>query len=392
MLEPTNLETTFGFDRSSSVSIQLLLFIDKRPSSREYIQNIQHYFKQLKSDFSYQLQVIEIAEHPHLVEHFRLVAAPALVKVSPAPRQILAGSNIVNQLRKWCPRWQLALKESGPETSNNGKIQKQDSPKLINSLSHSAELMRLSDRVFHLNQEKEELIQQLKFKEQVLAMLAHDLRSPLTAASITVETLELAQNHQHPQFSVELKEELYQQARKQFRIMNRLITDILQVSQTMKTELDVHYNDVLLQVLCEEILKQYTNLFKEKSLILVRDIPQDIPQVYADEELIRQVIVNLLDNAIKYTPSGGKVTVSILHRTSQKVQVSVCDTGPGIPEEERERIFEGYFRLKRDQEKEGYGLGLSLCRKIIRAHYGQIWVNSILNQGSCFKFTLPVCR
>ena len=160
----------------------------------------------------------------------------------------------------------------------------------------------------------------------------------------------------------------------------------------MNAKFAVHYHDVSLQVLCKEILEQYSNLFEDKSLILVIDIPQDIPLVYADEELIRQVIVNLLDNAIKYTPSGGKITVSILHRTTQKVQVSVCDTGPGIPEEKRERIFEGHFRLKRDQEKEGYGLGLSLCRKIIRAHYGQIWVDSVLNQGSCFQFTLPVCR
>lgn len=392
MLEPTNLETTFESDISSSTSIQLLLFVDERPSSYEQIQKIQHYFKQLKTDCSYQLQVIEIPEQPHLVEHFRLVATPALVKVSPEPRQTLAGSNIVNQLREWWPRWQLALEESCPDANNNGQLQKPISPNPINSISHSVELMRLSDKIFRLNQEKEELIRQLKFKNQVLAMLAHDLRSPLTAASITVETLELAQNHQNPQRSAELKEELYQQARKQFRIMNRLITDTLQASQTMKTELAIHCHDVLLQVLCEEILKQYTNLFKEKSLVLVRDIPQDIPRVYADEKLIRQVIVNLLDNAIKYTPLGGKVTVSILHRTTQKVQVSVCDTGPGVPKGEREKIFEGYFRLKRDQEKEGYGLGLSLCRKIIRAHYGQIWVDSVLNQGSCFQFTLPVCR
>lgn len=375
---------------SSSISIQLLLFVDERPSSHEHIQKIQHYFKQLKADISYQLQVIEIHEQPHLVEHFRLVATPALVKVFPKPLQTLAGSNIVNQLNKWWPRWQLALEGRSPDSSNNRQTQKSTLPipNPIDSLGHSAELMRLSDEIFRLNQEKEELIQQLKFKDQVLAMLAHDLRSPLTAASITVETLELTQNHQN----FRLKTKLYQQARKQFRIMNRLITDILQTSQSMKAELAVHCHDVFLQMLCKEILEQYTNSFEKKSLILVTDIPQDVPRVYADEELIRQVIVNLLDNAIKYTPSGGKITVSILHRTTQKVQISVCDTGPGIPEEKRERIFEGHFRLKRDQEKEGYGLGLSLCRKIIRAHYGQIWVDSILNQGSCFQFTLPVYR
>ncbi len=82
--------------------------------------------------------------------------------------------------------------------------------------------------------------------------------------------------------------------------------------------------------------------------------------------------------------------MSILHRTTQKIQVSICDSGPGIPEENRDRIFQDRFRLERDESHDGYGIGLSLCKRIIRAHYGQIWVDSSLNQGSCFHFTLPV--
>ena len=103
-------------------------------------------------------------------------------------------------------------------------------------------------------------------------------------------------------------------------------------------------------------------------------------------------IVNLLENAAKYTPEGGQITFSIIHRTSQKVQVTISDTGPGIPEEKQHRIFEGHFRLQRDRNQEGYGLGLALCRKIISAHYGQIWVDSVPDQGSDFNFTLPVYR
>ena len=107
---------------------------------------------------------------------------------------------------------------------------------------------------------------------------------------------------------------------------------------------------------------------------------------------MRQLIVNLLDNAIKYTPSGGKISLSILHRTSQTVQLNVSDTGPGIPPEKRERIFEGHFRLKRDRDSEGYGLGLSWCRDIVCAHYGQIWVDSPSDVGSCFHVILPTYR
>ena len=122
------------------------------------------------------------------------------------------------------------------------------------------------------------------------------------------------------------------------------------------------------------------------------DIPPDLPEVYGDVALLRQVIVNLLDNAIKYSAQGSDIRLVGLHRTLQKVQVSVIDHGHGIPEDEQEKIFEGHFRLKRDRKKEGYGLGLALCRRIVQAHHGRIWVDSAVGKGSEFHFTLPVCQ
>jgi two-component system, OmpR family, clock-associated histidine kinase SasA len=388
VLQPPNRQTVSKPDPSTPLSIQLLLFVDERPSAQENIQQIKNYLHS-KTDGFVDLRIFEIGEQPHLVEHFRLVATPALVKICPEPRQTLAGSNIVEQLKKWYPRWQQAI-EAQKITTELEEENSENSPKL-NDVNYSAELMRLSDEVFRLKQEKEELLEQLKFKDQVLAMLAHDLRSPLTAASIAVETLELAQQNNHEK-TLSLREQLYQQARKQFRLMNRIITEILQASKTMSAELRVHQNLVYLQSLSEDILIQFVEQLQAKSQMLEKDIPQDLPPVYADAELIRQVIINLLENACKYTPEEGKISISILHRTSQKIQVSVCDTGPGIPEEKRERIFDGHFRLKRDEATEGYGLGLSMCRKIISAHYGQIWVDSVLDRGSCFHFTLPVYR
>jgi two-component system, OmpR family, clock-associated histidine kinase SasA len=101
-------------------------------------------------------------------------------------------------------------------------------------------------------------------------------------------------------------------------------------------------------------------------------------------------MINLLDNAIKYTPEGGKITISGLHRTTQKVQFSISDSGLGIPEAKRDRIFENHYRLERDESKDGYGIGLCLCQRIIRAHYGQIWVEESSSGGAWFHFTLPV--
>ncbi|MCA2813053.1 MAG: histidine kinase [Microcystis sp. M090S1] len=384
MLPSNEPLTALGRETTTPLSIQLLLFVDDRPSSQEIIRQIQSYLQSLKSDYPIDLQIIEIRQQPHLVEHFRLVATPALVKIAPVPRHTLAGSNLVEQFKQWLVRWQKAIKE---EVKNHHADDAQ-----LQEVEHSGELIRIADEVFRLKQEKEELLEQLKFKDQILAMLAHDLRSPLTAASIAVETLELAYHQPDTERSLQLREQLHQQARKQFRIMNRLITDILQASKSMAAQFTLQQSKFYLQSLCQEILSQFTDTFQEKTLTLQSDIPQDLPPVYADEELIRQVIINLLENGIKYTPAGGEITLSVLHRTTQKVQVSISDTGPGIPEEKQEHIFEGHVRLKRDEGKEGYGIGLSVCRKIIRAHYGQIWVDSVPDHGSSFHFTLPVYR
>jgi two-component system clock-associated histidine kinase SasA len=385
MLQPNEPIAATGRETARSVTLQLLLFVDERPGSQETIRQIQSHLQTLKSDYPIDLQVIEIRQQPHLVEHFRLVATPALVKIAPGPRHTLAGSNLVEQLKKWWGRWQKAIKEEAKQQQNSEISRPHD-------VDRSSELLRITDEVFRLKQEKEELLEQLHFKDQILAMLAHDLRSPLTAASIAVETLELAYNQPESERALQLREQLHQQARKQFRTMNRLITDILQASKTMAAQFHLQQSKFYIQNLCEELLEQFSDLVREKKQTFTTDLPQDLPPVYADEELIRQVVVNLVENAIKYTPEGGEIALTILHRTTQKVQVSVSDTGPGIPEEKQEHIFEGHVRLKRDEAKEGYGIGLSVCRKIIRAHYGQIWVDSVPDQGSSFHFTLPVYR
>jgi two-component system, OmpR family, clock-associated histidine kinase SasA len=392
VLQPYNKQANLKEDTAKQVSLQLLLFVDNRSASKNNTQRIQAYLESLKAEYAFELQAIEIDKQPQLVEYYKLVATPALVKIAPAPRQTLAGSNLVEQLKKWWPRWQLELHQLEVKSLQDEETSEMVAIDKFKSVNYSAELIRLSDEIFRLQREKEELAEQLRFKDQVLAMLAHDLRSPLTAASIAVETLEIAATKEDSDRITQLKEQLYKQARKQFRIMNRMITNILQASKSMSAEFSVEPRPLQLQDVCQDVLSQLSSRIAEKSQKLIEDIPGDLPEVYGDEELIRQVLVNLLENAIKYTPEGGEISLSILHRTSQKIQVSVGDTGPGIPSEKQERIFEGHFRLKRDREKEGYGIGLALCRKVIRVHYGQIWVDSSPNKGSCFHFTLPVYR
>jgi two-component system, OmpR family, clock-associated histidine kinase SasA len=388
----------------SAASLQLLLFIDERIGSRKNIQRIRSYLEDLRADYAFELMIVDVGEQPYLAEHFKLVATPALIKIHPKPKQTLAGSNLVAQLKNWWPRWQRSVEEYQAQLSQDvsslspvsSSTSTQVPPSLTSSIASSIELIRLSDEIFRLKQEKQELLDQLRFKDQVLAMLAHDLRSPLTAASIALETLELDHRPHHngsaAGLTPALKSRLIQQARAQFRSMDRMITDLLQGAKGASAEFNIRPQKLQLGRLCKEVLAQMKDQFQLKSQQLETDIPQDLPCVYADEELVRQVLVNLLDNANKYAPVGGKIQVAMLHRTTQKIQVSVYDSGPGIPEENRDRIFEDHFRLKRDEEKEGYGLGLSLCQRIIRAHYGRIWVDTAPRSGGCFHFTLPIYR
>jgi two-component system, OmpR family, clock-associated histidine kinase SasA len=383
---------------SSEASLQLLLFVDKRPASSEKIRRIRKYLRELEVDYAFNLQVMDVSEQPHLAEYFKLVATPSLIKIHPEPRQVLAGSNLVAQLETWWPRWQRSTEGSDRvpvnETLEVTLPEKVSQP--IASIAHSAERLQLADEIFRLKQEKEELQSQLLFKDRLIAMMAHDLRNPLTAVSIAIETLEVASeakaNGQESRLTPALAAQVLKHARTQTKALDRMIADILQAAQDTGSALRIQPRSLQLGTLCQDVIQHLQEQFQAKSLQITTDFPSDLPKVHADSERIKQVLVNLLDNAIKYNPEGGNIAVSILHRTTQKVQVNVCDDGPGIPDENRERIFEENFRLKRDVAKDGYGIGLALCRRVVLAHYGQIWVDSAPNQGSCFSFTLPVFR
>ncbi|MEO0351846.1 MAG: ATP-binding protein, partial [Cyanobacteria bacterium P01_A01_bin.15] len=193
-------------------------------------------------------------------------------------------------------------------------------------------------------------------------------------------------------FRPELTVQLLRNAKTQIRSIDRMITDILQAAHGPSVDLQIFPRELNLQTLCQEVVESLHTKVENKEQVIHLDIPKDLPLVHADINQVRRVIVNLLDNAVKYTPMGGKVMITALHRTTQKVQVSVQDTGPGIPADKQARIFEESFRLQRDQSQDGYGLGLAMCLRIVRAHYGQLWVDSVLQQGSTFHFTLPVYR
>ncbi|MCY7366605.1 MAG: histidine kinase [Chamaesiphon sp.] len=384
---------------SKSKSLQLLLFLDERMTSHIHNQEIRDKLAILNVEDSFELEVVDVGKQPDLAEHYRVIATPALLKLSPKPRQILAGSNLIDQIDNWWERWQEELSAEGGDLVDpsgdlaglNCQVPKQ----LLLSDSHSyvSKVIKLTDEIFTLKQEKSELLDRLKLQDRAMSVLAHDLRNPLTASALALGTLEIIHNPQDYRANsldpVKVAR-LIDRARTQLQSINQLVNDILQPRATTSNQLDISLQKLNLGELVVDVVTQLKAQFKTKDQVILTDIPQDILPVYGDVAKLRQVIVNLLDNAIKYTPDRGQIKISALHRTAQTIQVSIADNGLGIPAKNQKFIFNDRHRLDRDLAQSGYGIGLSVCQQIVRAHYGQIWVESSPGKGSVFNFTLLV--
>jgi len=157
--------------------------------------------------------------------------------------------------------------------------------------------------------------------------------------------------------------------------------------------LKLEYANLCVDRVVEQATRQVAPLAAEKQITTRKDLASDLAHLYADEEKLVRTLVNLLGNAIKFTPTGGTVTLSV-HRSDPEKALLFCvtDTGEGIPAEAFERIFEKFGQV--DSRKAGRtmstGLGLTFCKMVVEAHGGRIWVESELGKGSTFSFVIPL--
>lgn len=353
-------------------ALDLLLVANRRHLASPDLRNLLAVLRKEEGGFAVRLEVVDPSLRPELLEFHRLVVTPALVKLSPSPRQVFAGTAISSQVRNWLPRWQqMAL------ASNLGVSEGAADPEA----GHSRREMQLEDQLLGLRQENEQLIDRLGVQERLLRMVAHELRTPLSAAKLALQSHVLGQIDE-ARFRDVLTRRLDD--------IEALSSDLLGVGTTRWEALFNPQRLRLAQVAAEAIL-ELEKLWVGRDLELVTDIPADLPEVFADQRRMRQVLLNLLENALKYTAEGGRVGLTLLHRTQQWVQVSVCDSGPGIPAAEQQRIFQDRVRLPQTAGTiSGYGVGLSVCRRIVEVHGGRIWVVSSPGEGACFHFTVPV--
>tara|TARA_B100000475_G_scaffold92349_1_gene66852 strand:- start:330 stop:1481 length:1152 start_codon:yes stop_codon:yes gene_type:complete len=352
--------------------LKLLLVAARHHLSGQDLRSVVHYLERDDVGFEVTLQLADPSQQPELLELHRLVITPALIKLSPSPKQVFAGSNILQQLKGWVPRWQQDGVVSGlglslrPTELDGSRTQKE---------------LQLEDQLLVLRQENETLIDRIHAQERLLRMVAHELRTPLTAAALALQSQQLGQIDMD-RFQDVLTRRLEE--------MEALSKDLLEVGTT-RWETLFNPQRLDLASVSAEVILELEKLWLGRNVEIRTDIPSDLPKVFADQRRMRQVLLNLLENALKYTGEGGHITLTMFHRTSQWVEVSVCDSGPGIPEGEQQRIFLDRVRLPQTSNRTtGYGVGLAVCRRIVEVHGGRIWVTSKPDEGACFTLTVPI--
>jgi signal transduction histidine kinase len=173
--------------------------------------------------------------------------------------------------------------------------------------------------------------------------------------------------------------------------LGRLVDQLLELSRLESGDLPLHREEVLLRPLVSRVLSEIEITRARHDIELAQEVPEDLPVIFADAERVHQVLFNLLDNAVRFTPSGGQVRVTASQHNGS-VDVAVTDTGPGIDAEHLPRLFDRFYRVDtaRSREEGGTGIGLAIARSVVEAHGGRIWAESEPGKGSTFTFELPV--
>jgi signal transduction histidine kinase len=227
--------------------------------------------------------------------------------------------------------------------------------------------------------------EQEEIKRGIISTVSHQLKTPLTSVRMAVHLLlEEKVGSLTPQ-----QTELLVAAREDSDRLHGIINDLLDISRIESGKMGMDFRHVSPHTLVLEALEPFQMDFKDRGVSLTTEIATDLPEVRADVVRMKHAFSNLLSNALRYTPPGGKVTVRA-EVDEDWVRFSVSDTGKGIPSQYLPRIFEQFFRVPEQGGEAGVGLGLAIVKEIVEAHGGTIRVESLEGAGSSFSFTLPV--
>jgi signal transduction histidine kinase len=245
--------------------------------------------------------------------------------------------------------------------------------------------MKVEERTRQLTSALDEVQKMSKRKSDFISSVSHELRTPLTSIKGYAAILLAGSLGNLPD---EIKTKLEKINRHSDELVH-MINDLLDIARIESGKVDMKLENLDLKAITEKIFDLLTPQATTKNISFNSNIPDNCQSIQADRSQIERVFINLVGNALKFTPQNGKIDINA--RCSNKIiQIDVKDNGFGIPEEAQDHLFEEFYRVdnKINQEVKGTGLGLALIKHIIEAHGGRIWVKSKLGEGSTFSFTL----
>jgi two-component system sensor histidine kinase BaeS len=242
----------------------------------------------------------------------------------------------------------------------------------------------LAQLAMRFNQMAGKLDQVESMRRRLIGDVSHELRTPLTAIKGSMEGL--------MDGVLPASQETFQQIHTEADRLNRLVDDLQELSRVEARAYELEIRPLDVSSLVRTVTKRLASRAELKHVLLDTELAPDLPRVLADEDRAVQVLTNLVGNALQYTPENGKVII-FAKRIDHEVQISVRDTGTGIPPEHLPRIFDRFYRVDKSRSRRaggGSGIGLTIARALVEAHGGRIWAESAgEGLGSTFRFTLP---
>ncbi len=226
-----------------------------------------------------------------------------------------------------------------------------------------------------------------QLRQDLTSMVYHDLRGPLHTVYSSIVTLNKLLAREHSS----VVKDLIDVGTRSTKQLTRLVESLLDIQRLEEGKAVLDAKPISIHALLAEAAQLVHPMIHESEQKLSLDYPEDLPLITCDADMILRVITNLMENAVKYTPMGGKITLSAKMVTNA-VKISVNDSGPGIAPNMQGKIFEKFSRVKYKDAPKGVGLGLAFCRLAVEAHGGRIWVESEPEHGSSFIFTLPITK
>ncbi len=225
-----------------------------------------------------------------------------------------------------------------------------------------------------------------RLKSDFVSLVSHELRSPLTNISASVELM------LNPSLDPEILQEMLQIVHTQSQNLVHLVEDILDVSQIEAGQMRVRQEPLTLLPIIRRIIRTFQEQTDQHQLML--KAPDFVPFVMADRSKLEMVLNNLMENAINYSPEGGRVLVEIVGPNNGEITINIIDEGIGIPQEHVDKVFDRFYRVDTGDDRMvyGHGLGLHLSKRLVELQGGRIWVRSKVGRGSCLSFTLPTVK